>query len=397
VARPTAEYETKSKTARLRLAVRPKAYYRGVGGGKSLGYIRRDSGPGSWLVREWIGGRYSHRIIGSADDLGHADGRDVLTFEQALRLATAPALPLAARFRISVKDALDHYFVALAARSAHATGAKQTANKHIVPALGGYRVDRLTKTQIEQWRDSLVKDDDPEDPDARRRSQDTANRILTVLKAALNLAFSDDANSIPTDAAWRRVKPFKDSGRARQDHFTAAEVRKLIAKAATFDKPFANLCEAAFVTGARLGELVALNVADFDASRAVLNIRKGKTGSRSVTLSDEAVSFFKRLTDKRPAAAVLLPGADGAQWDNGVQHRRFKEAAKLAELPASASFYSLRHSYISRVIESGMPLTLIAENCGTSLVMIQKSYAHILAQTRRDLVNEHAPRLRRVK
>src|SRR4051812_6555124 len=97
MARPSAEHNTITKTSRLRLEPRPKAYFRNVGPGKSLGYIRRDAGPGRWLVREWIGGRYVTRVVGIADDLGRADGRDVLTFEQALRTATEPDLPAPAR------------------------------------------------------------------------------------------------------------------------------------------------------------------------------------------------------------------------------------------------------------------------------------------------------------
>ena len=70
MARPTAEYGTTTRTARLRLPVRPKPYYRHVGPGKSIGYIRREPGPGAWIVREWIAGRYATRTIGAADDLG---------------------------------------------------------------------------------------------------------------------------------------------------------------------------------------------------------------------------------------------------------------------------------------------------------------------------------------
>ena len=68
--------------------------------------------------------------------------------------------------------------------------------------------------------------------------------------------------------------------RPATDHFDATQVRTLIAKAATFDKAFANLLEAGYLTGARLGELAAFDVRDFDADRATLTIRKGKTGAR---------------------------------------------------------------------------------------------------------------------
>jgi hypothetical protein len=50
---------------------------------------------------------------------------------------------------------------------------------------------------------------DVNDPDAVRRRRARANRVLTILKAALNLAYRDgDAQS---DEAWRRVKPFREA------------------------------------------------------------------------------------------------------------------------------------------------------------------------------------------
>jgi integrase len=71
-----------------------------------------------------------------------------------------------------------------------------------------------------------------------------------------------------------------------------------------------------------------------------------------------------------------------------------KAALKAAELPASASMYTIRHTYISRAIERGMPLTLIAENVGTSVRMIEQNYGKFIAHTRLDLIEKTAPVLR---
>ncbi len=76
-----------------------------------------------------------------------------------------------------------------------------------------------------------------------------------------------------------------------------------------------------------------------------------------------------------------------------MQHRRMKRALKAAGLPKTASLYTMRHTYISRAIERGMPLLLLAENVGTSVKMIEAHYAHLLAEKRRELVERHAPRL----
>jgi len=394
MARTAMDYDTRTKTARAKLAPRPKAYFRQIATGKTLGYIRREGVAGYWVVRERFGGRYKTRSLGEADDVARADGRDILAFDQALRKVTDPQA--SARIgRLTVSDALSAYFVSLAARSKHSTMYRGIADKHIVPVLGGHRVDRVTKTQIEGWLAGLVRDD-PEDPDAKRRSQDTANRVLTILKAALNAAFQDEANNIATDAAWRRVKPFHDVSRAREDDLEARQVRLLVAKAATFDRSLANLIEAGYLTGARLGELAAAHVRDLDAGKRTL-LLDGKTGPRIVTLTEETAAFLSELAKGHPAAAPLLAQDDGKQWVLNGFNRRVKRAARLAALPASVSFYTLRHAHISRAIESAMPLSLIAENCGTSLLMIQKNYAKVLARTRRDTIEKTAPKLRWVK
>ncbi|MDQ2954901.1 MAG: tyrosine-type recombinase/integrase [Pseudomonadota bacterium] len=345
-------------------------------------------------MRERIGGRYKTRILGHADDLTAADGRDVLAFDQALRLVTHPraAAPVG---KLTVNKALDAYLTALAARSKYADDYRGSTEKHVPPALGECRVDRLTKTQIEAWLASMVRNNN-DDQDARRRSQDTANRVLTVFRAALNLAFADEANNIGSDAAWRRVKPFRDVARSRDDDLDAKQVRLLIAKAATFDESLAHLIEAGFLTGARFGELAAASVRDLDAARHTLRV-DGKTGQRVMSLTDETAEFLRRLAAGRASDAPLLPRSDGERWPRSWHHRAIKKAVALAELPASVSFYTLRHAHISRAIEQAMPLSLVAENVGTSLRMIEANYAHVLAKTRRDTIQKTAPRLRRVK
>ena len=60
-------------------------------------------------------------------------------------------------------------------------------------------------------RDGARDPGDPDNEDARRARKATANRILTMLKAALNRAFH--ADRVSSDTAWRKVKPFRRSTR----------------------------------------------------------------------------------------------------------------------------------------------------------------------------------------
>lgn len=70
-----------------------------------------------------------------------------------------------------------------------------------------------------------------------------------------------------------------------------------------------------------------------------------------------------------------------------------KRALTGAGLDSNGTFYALRHSYISRAIEAGVPLNIVAENCGTSVRMIETTYAKVLAGKRREFIARGAPRL----
>ena len=48
---------------------------------------------------------------------------------------------------------------------------------------------------------------------------------------------------------------------------------------------------------------------------------------------------------------------------------------------------------IARAIEGGVPLNIIGDNCGTSVRMIEKTYAKILAYKRREFIERGAPSL----
>ena len=71
-------------------------------------------------------------------------------------------------------------------------------------------------------------------------------------------------------------------------------------------------------------------------------------------------------------------------------------ALERAGLDKEGTFYALRHSYISRAIraiEGEVPLNIIGDNCGTSIRMIETTYAKVLAGKRREFIERGAPSL----
>ena len=95
--------------------------------------------------------------------------------------------------------------------------------------------------------------------DAGRSRRASANHILTILKAALHVAYRNE--KMCDDKAWRRVKPFAKADAPRSRSVGDAESRRLVSAC---NPNFRPMVMAALLTGARYSELAALEVRDFD-------------------------------------------------------------------------------------------------------------------------------------
>jgi len=205
--------------------------------------------------------------------------------------------------------------------------------------------------------------------------------LLTMLKAALNRAFKD--GEVSDDTAWRRVKPFEKVGANRELFLTDQQVRRLLDHTSG---AFHDLVKVGILTGARYGELITAKVADFDPHEGTLKL-SGKTGNRTVYLSDHTVKVLKQITADKLPKAYLMARDDGDPWGPSHQFRPMREAVKAARLPAETIYYSLRHYHVSKALKAGMPAQVVAENTGTSVRMLEKHYGKFMKSDRRAMMN----------
>src|ERR1019366_8787668 len=180
-------------------------------------------------------------------------------------------------------------------------------NRNVAPLMGAIAVQRLTRARIEKWLKQLVETPrrkprnglDPASEEAVRRRKDTANRNLTVLKAALNLSLADGKVAC-TGLAWKQARPFKDVGQTRTRFLSDIDARKLVA--ACLDD-FKLLVQGALFSGARYSELTRLLVFDFDLSSSTLLVAHSKPGRpRRIYLDAEAANFFSDACAGKSAA-----------------------------------------------------------------------------------------------
>ena len=146
-------------------------------------------------------------------------------------------------------------------------------------------------------------------------------------------------------------------------------------------------------TGARLGELTSARVQDFDADDATLRV-SGKTGARDIFLTKPTVGLLQRITKGRSSDALLFITSDGGKWNHALHVRPFAAAVSRAGLDPAATYYCLRHSYISAALVRGVPTQALADACGTSATQIERHYAKFVQSDRRKYAALAAPQLR---
>ncbi len=114
---------------------------------------------------------------------------------------------------------------------------------------------------------------------------------------------------------------------------------------------------------------------------------RGQVVTWTCYLSDEAVDFFADLTKGKDASAPLLPNDLGEAWRKNGYRRELLEAKEKAGMPDNFDLYAFRHYHISKALKAGIQAQVIAENCGTSVRMLEKHYAKFTKEERRAMMN----------
>jgi integrase len=421
VARTVRDAVLDTRTARARLKPRGKPYYRTIDPGLHLGY-RRSADGGKWVVRAYLG-QQAYRVenIATADDHGEPDGHLVLSFSQAQTRARARAIEMSRQAAglpadmgpYTVKMAFHDYVIWLehegrGERTVADTRAALEA--HASPKLGHTRVDRLTTTQIKGWLSGLAKTAprlrttpgkkqrhrsvDMSDDEVQRQRQSAANRVLTYVRAALNLAWG--SNKVESDKAWRAVKPFKGADASRARYLQLPECRRLIGACDSDDdlQDLAELVQGGLHTGARYSELARLGTPDFNPDVGTVAVRKSKSGKpRHVVLTEEGRAFFADLVRRAGNRQLLFVRADGEPWRKSSQARPMKAACAAAGIVPAAGFHILRHTWASHAVMNGVPLLVVARNLGhKDTRMVEKHYGHLAPSYEADAIRAGAPR-----
>ena len=413
----TAEHSARelgSRTARQRLPIQARPYFTHIQDGLSLGY-RRGKRGGSWVARAYDTEHgYRFEPLGKSNDLIESVGMSFQEAQDAARrwygeLAHIDAGEITPG-RYTVAQAMDDYLKERErVRRKELSHTRSVVNAHIVPALGQVELAKLTHGKVKAWRDALAeamprvrnKPDateqayrqiDANDPDALRKRQATANRILTVLKAALNHAYKE--NRVATKAAWEKITAFREVDVPKVRYLTVDECKDLI-DACPSD--FRALVRGALYTGCRYGELTAMRVDAFNPHANTIHVERSKSGKgRYIPLTEEGAAFFASIAGERKADESMFTHADGRKedeaWEHSQQRYWMLQACETAKIAPAIGFHILRHTYASQLAMNGTPMPVIAALLGhADTRMTEKHYGHLSPSYVADTLRANLP------
>lgn len=374
---------------RQKLAPRREPYWAApLEPGRFIGFRKIDSARGSWVARARTeDGAQRYNALGALTDAFDYDA----ACKAAREWFAALDAGVTRTEKFTVEDACKEYVADRRREKGERTAydAEWRFRRAVYETeFARIELARLRAPAIKAWRDGL------------KLKKSGANRMMTTLRAALNLAVEN--RRVPAMAAqeWRAVKQHKGADQRRGIYLDLAQRRALL-EAATGG--VRDLIEAVMVTGARPGELASAARSAFDARTKTLTL-SGKTGTRTVPLSPGAVSFFERLAKSKLPGAPLLTRDDGKGWKRAATPRKteggrtetgaeWTEAVRAAaqaavvkdekgretKLPHGVSLDTLRHSWITTAIQSGLTTLEVARITGTSLQMIDRHYGHLVS------------------
>lgn len=208
---------------------------------------------------------------------------------------------------------------------------------------------------------------------------------------------------IEQDDPTGRLRPPKTPRRLPKA-LTIEQVERLLA-APSPDEPLGirdrALLELLYATGARVSEVVSLDVDDL-AHGDVLRVRGKGNKERIVPVGSYArAAVDAYLTRVRPALAAkgaatprLFLGARGAALSRQSAWLILRAAAETAQITSDVSPHTLRHSFATHLLQGGADVRVVQELLGHASVATTQIYTHVSVDTLRDVYATSHPRAR---
>ena len=232
-----------------------------------------------------------------------------------------------------------------------------------------------------------------------RHRPSTRNRRLAALRAFFRFRVRagamrhDPTDGLPGPKPERRL-PAPLSAEACERLIEAPSTRRN-ARLESRDRALFDLL---YGTGLRVGEVVGLNVRDFDLERREVRVRGKGDKERVVPVPAQGYASMVEYLELRKRPGVLgeplfLNARASRLSDRGVREvlrRRLREVG----IARHATPHTLRHSYATHLLDADVDLRAIQELLGHERLSTTQRYTHVSAERLARVYRQAHPRAR---
>ncbi|WP_236976742.1 tyrosine-type recombinase/integrase [Membranihabitans maritimus] len=180
------------------------------------------------------------------------------------------------------------------------------------------------------------------------------------------------------------VGELTDIDRPRKEHtlpnvLTKDEVKRILVS--TRNKKHKFLLSIIYGAGLRIGETLRLRKPDIRPSEKLIYIRRSKgKKDRRVPLSIALIKMYEDYCAGFQPHNYVFEGQGGGQYSHSSARKVLKRACKAAGINLKVTLHTLRHSYATHLLESGVGLRYIQEILGHNSPKTTMIYTHVSGQ-----------------
>ena len=252
---------------------------------------------------------------------------------------------------------------------------------HLQPRFEHVPLDKIKSLDLETLKHDLF---------SAGLSPATVKHALSLFGRVYNKMVTWDYYDGPLPAANLKM-PKVDNGRVR--YLTTDEADKLMTALKDRSPFWWRIAMLSLHTGMRIGEVLDLTWTDVDFHGNVIYVRRGKTGSRMVQMNEVASAVLKDAPI-HPDSDLVFPQRNGGPILTSTASHLFSFVVKELNLnpkgtPTSQKvvFHTLRHTFASWLVMSGVPLYTVSNLLGHASLAMTYRYAHLAPDTQKEAVN----------
>ena len=342
--------------------------------GRKVFFVRYRTAGGRRGRERWLTlGRYGELTLHQARERA----RDILA---AVRSGKDPADEReAARTGISLAEFAPLYL------TQHAKRAKKSwrederrLNKHVLPALGRYRLDAITRANVAQLHRTISETSPVE-----------ANRVLALISVLFAKAV--EWEHLPETAPNPAAHVQTNRERSRDRWIKPAELPSLMSAIEAEESPYIRAAFLLYLlTGLRRSELLRLQWKHVDLERREIYLPDTKANrAHMVPLSAPAAELLAELP-RQSNNPYVFPGRDrGHLYDMKRPWLRIRERSGLEDI----RLHDLRRTVGSHLAINGASLPLIGKVLNHSNPSTTQIYARMSEDPARAALEDHAVRI----